>query len=290
VSDEANGTSEAKADFAIDWGSENESDYSTESDEIQGVEKENVDEEDIEWVSTDEEDEQQDDQDDDDDNRSIDIEKMDDDEETDVEFVHGDEYVNDNVDKEIKEAEVVVTRKGDKEITDVEKTDAKKTDAEKTEVTKGALEQVKKLPLTSSSLYVSSGFGNQFLNLSSDTSLIVIPEPIVLLPIHEIPIVTPVTTLLPPSSVTNLTLSIYLGKDVKELKQVDHSLAILATIRSQVPATVDEKSNRCQTLYHALMKSLLADEEGMDQGVDDSLKQKRKHDDQDEDPLAGPNQ
>ncbi|GJT42355.1 hypothetical protein Tco_0951070 [Tanacetum coccineum] len=68
VSDEANGTSEAKADFAIDWGSENESDYSTESDEIQGVEKENVDEEDIEWVSTDEEDEHQDNQDDDDDN------------------------------------------------------------------------------------------------------------------------------------------------------------------------------------------------------------------------------
>ncbi|GJW22744.1 putative reverse transcriptase domain-containing protein, partial [Tanacetum coccineum] len=233
--DEAKGTSEAKADFAIDWGSENESDYSTESDEIQGVEKENVDEEDIEWVSTDEEDEQQDDQDDDDDNRSIDIEKTDDDEETDVEFVHGDEYVNDNVDKEIKDAEVAVTRKGDKEITDVEK-----TDAEKTKVTKGDLEQAKKLPLTSSSLYVSSGFGNQFLNLSSDTSLIVIPEPIVLLPIHEIPIVTPAIALLSPSSVTNLTLSIYLGKDVKELKQVDHSLAILATIRSQVPTAIDE--------------------------------------------------
>ncbi|GJW22745.1 hypothetical protein Tco_0033367 [Tanacetum coccineum] len=45
-----------------------------------------------------------------------------------------------------------------------------------------------------------------------------------------------------------------------------------------------------KALYHALMKSLLADEEGMDQGVDDSLKKKRKHDDQDEDPLAGPNQ
>ncbi|GJZ47893.1 hypothetical protein Tco_0601725 [Tanacetum coccineum] len=45
-----------------------------------------------------------------------------------------------------------------------------------------------------------------------------------------------------------------------------------------------------KALYYALMELLLANEEGMDQGVDDSLKQKRKHDDQDEDPSAGPNQ
>nr|GEX65681.1 hypothetical protein [Tanacetum cinerariifolium] len=45
-----------------------------------------------------------------------------------------------------------------------------------------------------------------------------------------------------------------------------------------------------KALYHALMESLLADEEGMDQGVVDSLKQKkRQHDDQDKDPFTGPN-
>ncbi|GJR81617.1 hypothetical protein Tco_0152402 [Tanacetum coccineum] len=110
---------------------------------------------------------------DDDDDRSIDIEKTDDDEETndeyvhDDEFAHGDEYVHDNMDKEMKDAEDVETGKDDEEITDAEKTYAKKT-----ELTKGDLEQAGKLPLTSSSLSVSSGFGNQFLNLSSDASLI----------------------------------------------------------------------------------------------------------------------
>ncbi|GJY66404.1 hypothetical protein Tco_0468642 [Tanacetum coccineum] len=46
-----------------------------------------------------------------------------------------------------------------------------------------------------------------------------------------------------------------------------------------------------KALYHTLMESLLADEEGMDQGVVDLLKQKkRQHDDQDEDHSARPNQ
>ncbi|GKB81748.1 hypothetical protein Tco_0948643, partial [Tanacetum coccineum] len=93
VPDEVKGSSEAKVDSAIDWGSENKSDY---SDEAQ------VDEEEIKWVSTDEEEEKQDDQDDDDD-RSIDIEETGDDEKIDDEFVHGDEYVHDDVDEEMKD-------------------------------------------------------------------------------------------------------------------------------------------------------------------------------------------
>ncbi|GKE87293.1 hypothetical protein Tco_1564768, partial [Tanacetum coccineum] len=260
VPDEVKGSSEAKGDSAIDWGSEEESEY---------FEEENVDEE-IEWLTTNEEEEKKDD---DEDDRSIDIEKTDDDDETDDDFVHGDEYVHDDVDEEIKDAD-------------------------------GDLERARKLPLTSSSLSVSSGFGNQFLNLSSDTSLIgtttksantkinslldiqiqqeiphiqsasilivpvsVIPEPTVLSPIPEFPSVTLVTTLPPPPSVTNLTpvleqqttpiptppititspaattvpdpLPIIvqrvseLEKDVQELKQVDQSPAIIATIRSQ---------------------------------------------------------
>nr|GEW97434.1 hypothetical protein [Tanacetum cinerariifolium] len=100
----------------------------------------------------------------DEDDRSIDIKKFDDDEETDDEFVHGDEYVHD-VDEEMKDAEDAENWKNDEEI----------TNAEKTDVTKGDLEQARKLPLTSSSLSMSSSFGNQFLNLSSDTSLIVTP-------------------------------------------------------------------------------------------------------------------
>ncbi|GKG02990.1 hypothetical protein Tco_0310626, partial [Tanacetum coccineum] len=73
VPDEVKGTSKAKADRVIDWGSEDESDYSTESDELKGVEKEKINEEEIELVSIDKEDEQQDDQDDDDDEEIKDV-------------------------------------------------------------------------------------------------------------------------------------------------------------------------------------------------------------------------
>ncbi|GJY55835.1 hypothetical protein Tco_0454950 [Tanacetum coccineum] len=71
-------------------GSENENDYS---------EEENVDEE-IDWVYSNEEEEKKDD---DDDDKSINIEETGD-EETDDEFVRGDEYVRDDVDKEMKDA------------------------------------------------------------------------------------------------------------------------------------------------------------------------------------------
>ncbi|GKC51564.1 hypothetical protein Tco_1074309, partial [Tanacetum coccineum] len=154
VPDEVKGSSEAKVDSAIDWGSENKSDY---SDEAQ------VDEEEIKWVSTDEEEEKQDDQDDDDD-RSIDIEETGDDEKIDDELVHSDEYVHNDVDEEMKDVEVVVTRKDDDE-----GSDAAKVDAKKTEEVKGDNKKVD-LPPPSSSLLVSSGFSNQFLNLSSDIS------------------------------------------------------------------------------------------------------------------------
>ncbi|GJZ15513.1 hypothetical protein Tco_0551190 [Tanacetum coccineum] len=58
--------------------------------------------EEVEWLYSDEEEEKKDDADDD---RSIDLEKTND-EETDDEFVHSDEYVHDNVDEQIKDAEV----------------------------------------------------------------------------------------------------------------------------------------------------------------------------------------
>nr|GEW26559.1 hypothetical protein [Tanacetum cinerariifolium] len=61
----------------------------------------------------------------DDDDESIDI-KDTDDEETDDEFIRGDEYVQANVDKEMKDAEVDDTRNDDEEITDTTKEDDKK--------------------------------------------------------------------------------------------------------------------------------------------------------------------
>ncbi|GJU35619.1 hypothetical protein Tco_1183973 [Tanacetum coccineum] len=99
VPDEVKGNSEVKGDFAIDWGSEEESEYSEEE------------------------------------NKRI-MEKTNDDEETDDEFVHGDEYVHDDVDEEMKDDEDAETGNDDEEI----------IDAEKIEVTKGDLEQARKLP------------------------------------------------------------------------------------------------------------------------------------------------
>ncbi|GKF90427.1 hypothetical protein Tco_0274128, partial [Tanacetum coccineum] len=55
-----------------------------------------------EWLTTDKEEEIKDD---DEDDRSIDIKKTDEEEETDDEFEHGDEYVRDDVDKKMKNAE-----------------------------------------------------------------------------------------------------------------------------------------------------------------------------------------
>ncbi|GJV92181.1 hypothetical protein Tco_1539994, partial [Tanacetum coccineum] len=189
VPDEVKGSSEAEGDSTTDWGSKEVSEYSDE---------EHVDEE-IEWLTTDEKEEKKDD---DEDDKSINHEKTDDDEETDDEFVHGDEYVHNDVDEEMKDAEVTKTRKDSEKIIDVEK-----TYAEKTEITKGDLKQAGKLPLTSFSLSVSSGFEVTHIQSPSilTVPVLVIPEPIILSPIHEIPSVTPATTLLPPPSFTNLT-------------------------------------------------------------------------------------
>ncbi|GKB59453.1 hypothetical protein Tco_0915639, partial [Tanacetum coccineum] len=242
--------------------------------------------------------------------------------ETDDEFMHGDEYVRDDVDKEMKDAKVADTRRDDQEITDVEKGEVEKIEEVKDDNKKS------ELPPISSSLSVSSEFGNQFLAHSSDISLTgtlkhtadveinslldiqiqqEVPQmqtsatthplphsvsavtPILQQTTTPIPI-PPITTEAPPvTTVPNPLLEIIqrvseLEKDVQELKQVNHSLDVSRR------SSISRRNPAHKALYHALMESLLADEEGMDQGVVDLLKKKRQHDDQDEDPSAGPNQ
>ncbi|GJQ99820.1 hypothetical protein Tco_0522805 [Tanacetum coccineum] len=168
-------------------GSENESDYS---------EEDKVNEEEIKWLSTDKEVKKQDD---DDDDRSIDLEETDDEDEyaeykaRDDEYVHKDKHVHDSVDEEMKDTEDDETGKDDTAKADVDKTEevkgadkqarikvanvdqAKDTSAQDNHATalvSKTSKEMPKLPPTSSSLSVSSGFGNQFLNLSSDISLI----------------------------------------------------------------------------------------------------------------------
>ncbi|GKC63628.1 hypothetical protein Tco_1096226 [Tanacetum coccineum] len=271
VPDEEKVTSEGNV--ILEWGSKQESEYYEEED----------DDETIEWVDMDKEEEKKDDNDD----KSIDLEQtddeetddefmhgeehvQDDDEETDDEFVHGDEQVNDDEDEEMTNAEVEESGNGDEEITDAAKVDAGKTEQVKDDAKKA------ELPPTSSSLSVSLGFGDQFLKLSSDTSLIVSVnfEPSVLTPIPET--VAPTTTLLPPPSVSTIPPVLLqtttpipsppitteaptittavpesdaltavqlrvakLEKDVSELKKIDHFAEALASLKSQVPTVVE---------------------------------------------------
>ncbi|GKE13062.1 hypothetical protein Tco_1416613, partial [Tanacetum coccineum] len=76
-----------------------------------------------------------------------------------------------------------------------------------------------------------------------------------------------------------------LEKVVKELKTIDHSSALLSTIKSEVPKVVKEY------LGTSLDDSLQKDEDDMDEGVADKLK-KRKQDDanKDEGPSTGSDQ
>ncbi|GJR57683.1 hypothetical protein Tco_1499845 [Tanacetum coccineum] len=295
-------------------------------------------------LDSDEDEEKKDDIEDD---KSINLE-MTDDEETDDEFVHGVEQVNDSEDEEITNAEFEESRNGDEENTDVAKTDAGKTEEVKDDAKKV------KLPLTSSSLSISLGFGYQFLKLSSDTSLVstvkyttyaeinslldikiqskvlhiqspfvltipvsVIFELVVLTPILITPSVAPETTLLTPSSrhtadiiqkyfvkpalesskiqTPTINLEQEFEKSTSEILKIKKEMAEKQkmpryTIKSTDKAALkeyDQKSALYQTmhenksfnrnpanhrLYHALMKALIKDENAMDKGVADTIK------------------
>ncbi|GKC15582.1 hypothetical protein Tco_1012364, partial [Tanacetum coccineum] len=207
--------------------------------------------EEIEWVDTDEEEEKNDDNDD----KSIDLEKIDDDktddefvhseehvqeddEETDDEFVNDDEQVNDDEDEKMKNAEDADTRNSDEEITDAVKADAKKTKEAKDDIKDADF------PSLSSSLSVSSGFGNQFLNLSSNKS-----TPLVLKPIPETPSVAPAKTLLPPLFVSTippvLLQSIIpipappITIEASLLKEVDNTTTLHASLRFEISLVVN---------------------------------------------------
>nr|GEW54662.1 hypothetical protein [Tanacetum cinerariifolium] len=126
VPDDEKDISEAKDDTTLDWGSEKESEYSKEEKMM----------------------------------KSIDLEKTND-EETEYEFVHSDENVDDDEDGEMKDAEVVETKNGGKEITDTTKEQeptkstseilkVKKKQAEKQKMTKYTIKSIDKATLKSS--------------------------------------------------------------------------------------------------------------------------------------------
>ncbi|GJU72160.1 hypothetical protein Tco_1263565 [Tanacetum coccineum] len=165
---------------------------------------------------------------------------------------------------------------------------------------------------------------------SSTTLATTIPLPIppfIPFPQQSTPITTPTTTeatISTTSAPDSTTLTVIhqrlsdFENEVKTLKNVDHSLAIRAAIKSEVLTVVKEyigtslddtlhkkrtlfetmtktksfnKNTKHKALYHALMKSILEDEDTMDKGIVDKSK-KRKPDDagRDEVPPAGSNQ
>ncbi|GJT19239.1 hypothetical protein Tco_0877945 [Tanacetum coccineum] len=281
---------------------------SSEGNESEYSEEDQGDNEEVNWIDSDEDEEKKDDTDDD---KSIDLEMTDDE--------NGDE----------------------------ENTNSAKTDAGKTEEVKDNAKKAE-LPPTSSSLSVSLGFGDQFLKLSSNTSLVstvkdttdaeinslldikiqsevphiqspsvltvpisVISKPVVLIPILVTPLVDSATTLLTPSSVSTIPpksaseiLKIKKEQDEKQkmprytikstdkaaLKEYDQKRTLYQTMHENKSFNRNPANHR---LYYALMEALIEDKNTMDKGVANTVKDnKRKHDDDDddEDPLAGPNQ
>ncbi|GKB52153.1 hypothetical protein Tco_0902906 [Tanacetum coccineum] len=82
--------------------------------------------------------------------------------------------------------------------------------------------------------------------------------------------------------------------DKAALKEYDLKNALCQYIHANKSFNKNPANHR---LYHALMEALIEDENAMDKGVDDTVKDhKKKHDDDDdeddddEDPPAGPNQ
>ncbi|GKC44320.1 hypothetical protein Tco_1062042, partial [Tanacetum coccineum] len=179
----------SEANVILDWGSEQESEY---SEEDQG------DDENIPWESTDKDEVKKND-DDTDDDKSINL-KQTNDEETEDELIHGEEQVNDNEDEKTSDAKVTDSKKTDEEITDAEKADAQKAEEVKNDVKKA------ELPPSGSSLFVSLGF--EIPHIQSpyvlNVHVSVIFEPSVLTPIPETPSAAPATTLLPPSYVSTI--------------------------------------------------------------------------------------
>ncbi|GJV84796.1 hypothetical protein Tco_1524694 [Tanacetum coccineum] len=230
----------------------------------------------------------------------------------------GNDYISDNQDVDDEDAETESDRM--KSISDEEVTDAVKADAKKTSEVKDDAKKTE-LPPTSSSLSVSLvKIQSEVPHIQSPSMLrvqvSVIFEPSVLTPVQESPSIDTITTLPPPSVSTTPPLRVAkLEKDVSELNKIDLFIEALAALKTQVPSVVDNylgskvrgvfqkelkkytadliqkySQQQIPKLYHALIESLIEDENAMDKGVADIVKDhKRKHnDDKDEDPSARP--
>ncbi|GJX91452.1 hypothetical protein Tco_0344778 [Tanacetum coccineum] len=227
-------------------------------------------------IDSDEDEEKKDDTDDD---KSINLE-MTDDEETDDEFVHGDEQVNDDEDEEMTNAEVEESRKGNAKISDVAKADAGKTDEIKDDAKKA------KLPPISSSLSL------RVAKLEKDVS-----------ELKKIDHSAEALATLKFPTVVEHYLGSKIGDDLQksasEIRKIKREQAEKQkmpkyTIKSTDKATLKEydlksalyqtmheiksfnRNDANHTLYHALMEALIEDENVIDKGVADKSKKKKR--------------
>nr|GEV41545.1 reverse transcriptase domain-containing protein [Tanacetum cinerariifolium] len=251
------------------------------------------DEEETDWIDKK--------KDDTDDNKSIDLE-ITNDEETNDKVLQGKEQVNDDDDEEMINAEVEESRNKDEEAIDAAKADTKKTEEEKDDSKKA------ELPLTSSSLFVSSGFGDQFLKLSFDTYLIGTVKDTIdakisytcnnftsSIGLHHstctsttINSTNPFTTNAPTITTDVLKSDAFfavqlrvakLEKDVPELKKIDHSTKALTILKSQVPTKYYVKpapeSSKIQTLTINLKQDMRKVIQGFSRLKRNKLRSKR---------------
>ncbi|GKC30632.1 hypothetical protein Tco_1037926 [Tanacetum coccineum] len=199
VPDESEDKSKAKDDLD-DWGSTNDEEY------LLAYKDEKL--KDIPWQSTNDDESKNDDEEDD---KSIDIEKTDD------ETTNTD--VEDQDDEELKADE---EQKGDDQAGDEQLVIPIST----------TQKEMPSLLQSTSSHFVSSNFGNQFINSPNASFISTIPEN------AEVEI-NSLLDIQINQDVPNIQF-IKLEKAVEELKQANHSTIILALIRSQVPSVVKE--------------------------------------------------
>ncbi|GJV83595.1 hypothetical protein Tco_1523493 [Tanacetum coccineum] len=211
VSDEEKVTLEANV--ILEWGSENESEHSEDSQ-----------------LNSDEEEKKDNDGD-------VDDEDEDDDHISDIQSTDDEDAKTKSNEDEIYKYKIQVHKDVDVDIVEAKTGDAEL--AGNAMISDYQVKESTELPLPSSSLSISFGFGTHFLNLSSYVSLTGVlkdsteAEISSLMDVH----------------IQQETLQIYthrcqlrvakLEKDVSELNKIDHSVKTLASLKSQVPTVVE---------------------------------------------------
>nr|GEX24099.1 hypothetical protein [Tanacetum cinerariifolium] len=234
------------------------------------------DDDEVDWIYTDEDDEKNDDADDD---KSIDLE-ITNDEETEDEFIQGNEQENNDEDQEMTNAKVEEYRNCDEQNTDAARTDDKKTEEVKDDAKKAELPP-------SSSTYRSKVCVFKHIPPSK------IQKPTIDLKpeseksaseIHKIKKEQAEKQKMPKYTIK--------FTDKVTLKEYDLKSALYQTMNE------NKSFNRNPTnhaLYHALKEAFIEDENAMDKGVANTVKNhKRQHDDDDDEdddeyPSARPN-